>query len=282
MEELYKNLNKTSSALAYKPWYPYVFPFEDRFSYKYWGGQSGWMGQHWHYTIHLSIVYVLCIFGVQYWMKTRKPYSLRGALTLWNISLAAFSFFGACRMWTELVYLARNFGLQHTVCNCYYQYSTAGLWSLLFVTAKAPELVDTFFVVLRKQKLIFLHWYHHITVMMYCWWSAQYCCGSPRYFITLNYTVHAIMYLYYALRAARVKVPRVFNIFITSLQIFQMIVGFITGVAELYLVSKGKHCTTENTAVINVSLAMYASYFVLFMHYFNEAYIKTIPRKKVD
>ena len=39
------------------------------------------------------------------------------------------------------------------------------------IFSKLPELGDTIFIVLRKQRLIFLHWYHHITVFVYCWYS---------------------------------------------------------------------------------------------------------------
>lgn len=34
-----------------------------------------------------------------------------------------------------------------------------GFWTWLFVLSKLPELGDTIFIVLRKQPLIFLHWY---------------------------------------------------------------------------------------------------------------------------
>jgi len=44
-------------------------------------------------------------------------------------------------------------------------------WAFCF--SKLPELIDTVFIVLRKQPLIFLHWYHHASVLIYCWFSYQ-------------------------------------------------------------------------------------------------------------
>lgn len=44
-------------------------------------------------------------------------------------------------------------------------------WAFCF--SKLPELIDTVFIVLRKQPLIFLHWYHHASVLVYCWFSYQ-------------------------------------------------------------------------------------------------------------
>ena len=39
----------------------------------------------------------------------------------------------------------------------------------LFIFSKLPELFDTAFLVLQKKKVIFLHWFHHTTVLLYCW-----------------------------------------------------------------------------------------------------------------
>lgn len=46
----------------------------------------------------------------------------------------------------------------------------AAFWTTMFSFSKAIELVDTAFVVLRKRPLIFLHYYHHATVLVYVWY----------------------------------------------------------------------------------------------------------------
>ena len=46
--------------------------------------------------------------------------------------------------------------------------------------------------------------------------------GAGRWFILVNYTVHAIMYTYFALRSLKVHVPRFIQMSITILQTSQM------------------------------------------------------------
>jgi elongation of very long chain fatty acids protein 6 len=49
--------------------------------------------------------------------------------------------------------------------------------------------------------------------------------STCRWFMNMNYFVHALMYTYFALRALRVRVPKAIAMAITSLQLVQMVVG---------------------------------------------------------
>lgn len=156
----------------------------------------------------------------------------------------------------------------------------AGFWTWLFVLSKLPELGDTIFIVLRKQPLIFLHWYHHITVLIYSWFSYTEYTSSARWFIVMNYCVHSVMYSYYALRAMRYKPPRFISMVITSLQLTQMIVGCAINIwAHDYL--KTAHHSPCHISHINIqlSIAMYFSYFVLFARFFYVTYLSPDARK---
>lgn len=149
----------------------------------------------------------------------------------------------------------------------------------MFALSKLPELGDTIFVVLRKQPLIFLHWYHHITVLLYTWYAYKEYTSSARWFIVMNYCVHSLMYSYYALRAMGFFPPRFIMMLITSLQITQMVIGCLVNYwSYVYLTNnQACHITYLN---IKLSTCMYFSYFILFAQFFYKAYFSKSGKKK--
>jgi elongation of very long chain fatty acids protein 6 len=232
-----------------------------------------------HYSFYISAFYVLTIFGIQKFMKNRQRYNLRNPLMVWSLALSVFSF---CGFWKASLFhwgYLLQYGWKGSVCDEVLVQRHVNLWSYLFILSKLPELVDTYFIVLRKQKLIFLHWYHHITVFIYCWYSYSEITNAQQWFISMNYFVHSIMYMYYAIRASSVYRPPVWvNMFITSLQLTQMVVGVAV---NLYVFlnmhyTPGWYCDgkVETTHVyVGAAFVMYASYFVLFANFFYSAYV---------
>ena len=146
--------------------------------------------------------------------------------------------------------------------------------------SKVPELLDTAFIVLRKQRLIFLHWYHHATVLMYTWYSFAGYTASGRWFISMNFTVHALMYTYYMLRAMKVHVPRTLAMLITVAQIAQMFLGIVVNVRTAKALGDGSVCSVTKRN-ITVSLLMYATYFMLFVNFFISAYTRRSHLRQV-
>ena len=53
-------------------------------------------------------------------------------------------------------------------------------------------LTITFFIVIHKKKLILLHWYHHVSVLLYCWHSYVYKAPLGILFCVMNYGVHSM------------------------------------------------------------------------------------------
>lgn len=146
--------------------------------------------------------------------------------------------------------------------------------------SKLPELGDTVFIVLRKQPLIFLHWYHHITVLIYSWFSYTEYTASARWFIVMNYFVHSVMYSYYALKALRFNPPRAISMVITGLQLTQMIIGCAINIwAHSYLKTAGHAACNISDLNIKLSIAMYFSYFVLFARFFYKAYLSNDAKR---
>lgn len=160
-------------------------------------------------------------------------------------------------------------------------HGAAGLWTMLFIFSKIPELLDTAFIVLRKSPLIFLHWYHHATVLLYCWHSYATRSSAGLYFVAMNYGVHAIMYFYYFLAAMGIRVK--WAPLVTVLQISQMFVGmFICGAVYYFEGMRGLPCDVTSNNYI-AGWVMYASYALLFIVFALEKYIygtSSLDKKK--
>ncbi|XP_015519907.1 very long chain fatty acid elongase 6 [Neodiprion pinetum] len=265
-------MNKMDYMEVTLPNYSYVFNFEEEFIHQ---DTRVWMMNNWTNCFYYCGIYMILIFGGQHFMASRPKYELRGVLSLWNTLLASFSIIGFTRTAPELIHVLRNYGLYHSVCipSFIEQDRVSGFWTWMFVLSKLPELGDTVFIVLRKQPLIFLHWYHHITVLLYSWFSYTEYTASARWFVVMNYCVHSIMYSYYALRAMRYSPPKWISMVITALQLTQMIVGCAINVwAHQYLESGQAECHISRVN-IKLSLMMYFSYFVLFARFFHKAYL---------
>lgn len=133
------------------------------------------------------------------------------------------------------------------------------------------ELGDTAFVVLRKKPLIFLHWYHHTTVLL-CSWFGHITFTPALFFVSINFSIHAVMYAYFFLMALH-AVPSWFDPkWLTVAQISQMFVGlYVIGASTYNKFYTDAGCAIEPGIVVAIWL-MYATYLYLFVDFFVQRY----------
>ncbi|XP_041802897.1 elongation of very long chain fatty acids protein 6-like [Chelmon rostratus] len=246
------------------------YSFERRFDER---GAMEWMQANWSKSFVFSALYAALVFGGQHYMKPRPKMNLRRPLVLWSLSLAVFSIIGAIRTGCYMFHILSSSGFRQSICDqSFYNGPVSKFWAYAFVLSKAPELGDTAFIVLRKQKLLFLHWYHHITVLLYSWYSYKDMVAGGGWFMTMNYAVHALMYSYYAARAAGLRVPRPFAVVITTAQISQMAMG-LTVSGLVYRWMQHGDCPSRLDNITWAAL-MYLSYLLLFSNFFYQTYLR--------
>jgi hypothetical protein len=249
-----------------------------------------------NYALPLASVALYCIFlavGPRI-MKNRPALPLKTAFAYWNLFLSIFSFYGVSRTVPHLLYRVFSESFEDSVCKSAhvgYGGGTTGLAVQIFILSKIPELLDTVFLILLKKEVIFLHWYHHITVLLYCWNSYVTESAAGLWFVAMNYSVHSIMYLHFYLQTSfptpkdKTQKPkgglyalaRLMSrnaILITVMQIMQMFVGTSIVLACLYYnkygvkIYKYKYSMSKCNNVDSNLLAggvMYASYLALFV-----------------
>ncbi|KAI1287960.1 Elongation of very long chain fatty acids protein 6 [Halotydeus destructor] len=257
----------------------YTFPFEDSFDVQQ---ARTWFNANWTMCFKFSIGYIIFVFLAKKFMENKKAYDLRVALILWSSGLSLFSLYGAARVVPELLATLTTSGWKASICNNdFLSDSRIEYVMYLFAWSKVFEFADTAFIIFRGKNLIFLHWYHHATALLYAWYGYV-DMGRPsspyRWMASMNYVVHFIMYGYYAISASGYRVPRSLAQAITSLQILQMVVAVVAISHSLLLKASGDDCAVT-TGGLWLGLALYGSYAILFTHFFIKAYLSK-PKPK--
>ena len=233
----------------------------------------------------IALGYIVMVFGGDLIMKGTTAFNMKPLVTFWNFLLSALSIMGAIVTVPYSIQVLQgdqgisSQGFISYLCNGrpgLYD-GVAGYWVFVFALSKIPEMLDTFFLVFQKKPVIFLHWYHHFTVMLFCWFA--YLVGSTAglFYASMNFTVHGLMYSYYFLmnfKAGRSLVKPLAPL-ITSLQIVQMVGGIVISIYCFLALQEKKDgdCKGLNTLNVQLGTAMYVSYFILFALLFKKMYI---------
>ena len=206
-----------------------------------------------------GILYYPSIRIAQRCMKYRKPFHLKTPMLIWNMFMAIMSGIGA---FYTVPYLSNAF-LEWEGDRVYCDYPTIinneQIYYIIqvFCYTKIVEWIDTVFLILRKRRVIFLHWFHHLATYTYCLYAVynpdMYASGL--WFTAMNLFVHAVMYTYYAFATIGYKLR--LNVLITFLQTAQMFVG-------VYVALKMRQCSEVNQVGFYLCIAMYSFYVYLF------------------
>lgn len=74
---------------------------------------------YWSVPLYTGTVYLLCVFFLQSYMKSKKPFQLKKTLFLWNMGLGIFSMMGFLRTVPELYTIVTSGpdGFVRSICN---------------------------------------------------------------------------------------------------------------------------------------------------------------------
>ncbi|WVQ85742.1 hypothetical protein IAT38_007909 [Cryptococcus sp. DSM 104549] len=180
--------------------------------------------------------YLLVIFGGREIMKSRQPFKLTIPFQIHNVYLTLGSGLLLALMLEEIVPLYLKHGFFWSICNTSAFTPRLITYYMINYYIKYVELIDTVFLVLKKKPLAFLHVFHHAATAILCYTQLNGETSVQWVVITLNLTVHVIMYYYYYATAGGAKIW--WKKYLTTLQITQFIIDlFIVFFASTFLFS---------------------------------------------
>jgi len=171
-----------------------------------------------------SVSYVVVVLGGQALMRHFSP--VPAHLVKWPfffhnllLSLASLVLL-VLYLEKELGFIGKR-GLHDALCYGPH-FHDVEMYHILNYYFKYWEFIDTFFLVIKKKKLMFLHVYHHMATAALCYSQIVNETTLSWVIISLNLAVHVIMYGYYAMASVGIRCP--WKKWITTGQIIQFII----------------------------------------------------------
>lgn len=237
--------------------------------------------EHMYIPVATAAAYVLLVTRGAHAPQHRR--NVRVPLAAWNLLLVVFSLCGTIRTFPRLASAWSVHGFMYTVCaeaEHWYLNGPTGVWVWLFVLSKFPELIDTAFLIISGRPVIFLHWFHHASVLVYTWHAYCFKSSCGLWYACMNYIVHTCMYLYYFFTAIGwQKYVAWCAPLITLVQIAQMFLGLCLSLLSMYVrYTSGPSLCAVYPPNAGLALCMYFAYLVLFCMFFAEKYHARAPK----
>ncbi|KAI9302887.1 GNS1/SUR4 family-domain-containing protein [Cunninghamella echinulata] len=232
------------------------------------------------------ITYFVVIFGGRFLMQGLPAQRLQFFFQIHNLLLTLVSGALLVLMVEQVLPILYHHGLLYAICNNGAWTQPLELLYYLNYLVKYWELIDTVFLVLKKKKLEFLHYYHHSLTMVLCYVQLGGKTSVSWVPIVLNLTVHVLMYYYYFRTASGAKIW--WKRYLTTMQIIQFVIDLFiiyfctyTYFAHTYypfLPNMGSCAGTEGSALFGCGLL--SSYLLLFINFYRITYQKKQSLKK--
>lgn len=216
--------------------------------------------------------YVIRVAGPRF-MKDRPPYNIQNIIIAYNFFqtlLSLWIFHKATRFWLS--------GKYNWLCQPVDYSDSQDGWDALDMTwwyffSKYIDYLDSIFFVLRKKfsHLSTLHVVHHGIMPFTAWWGIRFVGGGHTTFCGfLNMGVHVVMYFYYFLSAFGPGVQKYlwWKRYLTKMQLLQFATFFVHASLPLFV-----EC--DFPKVFSYIILFHgAMFFILFTHFYIQAYIK--------
>jgi len=235
------------------------------------------------FPYYAIVAYLTIIYSVLWYTRSRVSLviaqgTIKKLLATHNLILCLASVVMTAGYAYNVVRTMSEFGFYGVYCGVSDEIdSRLYFWTNVFYLSKFYELLDTLFLVVERKPPIFLHVWHHTSVIVLVCKSVQHSLLFAWWTGLNNCFVHIFMYYYYCMRSLNREVW--WRQYITKAQIVQFLIDALTSVPFVYYRMTGNNCSGTWASWAGGNFVG-LSFFILFVKFFNDNYKQKKPSKQ--